>query len=175
MATSHKRPGHPARGGAGLRGKRFILLASRFNESITRALVAGSRTTLERYGVLRANIRTLWVPGAFELPVAAASVAAAQQPDAIIALGCVIKGETPQYRAIGHAVSVGLAQVSVSRRIPVTFGVIVADSFAQARARAGGRVGNRGSEAALAALAMVDFQRQLARPHLAGRFSLSHA
>jgi 6,7-dimethyl-8-ribityllumazine synthase len=143
------------------RNAKFILLASRFNESITQALVAGARTTLERHGVPRTSIHTLWVPGAFELPGAAARVAASLRPDAIVALGCLIKGETPQYAAIGHAVAHGLTQVSVSARIPVTLGVIIAASSAQARERSGGRMGNRGSEAALAALAMADFQRQL--------------
>jgi len=142
---------------------RFVLVASRFNASITQALVAGARDTLTRHGVPRSAIQTLWVPGAFELPVAAAGVAAAMRPQAIIALGCVIKGQTLQYAAIGHAVAQGLVQVSVNERVPVACGVIVAQSIAQASARAGGRMGNRGSEAALAALAMVDFLGKLSR------------
>jgi 6,7-dimethyl-8-ribityllumazine synthase len=140
-----------------------VLIASRFNESIAQALVQGARLTLRRHGIAPDHLRTVWVPGAFELPVAAACVAAGRRPDAIIALGCVIKGETPQYAAIGQAVAQGLGHVSVTAKIPVTFGVIVADSFAQAKARAGGRMGNRGSEAALAALAMVGVLRQLSR------------
>ena len=84
------------------------------------------------------------------------TIARREKPQAVIALGCVIKGETPQYAAIGQAVADGLMQVALMTEIPVTCGVIVADSLAQAKARAGGRVGNRGAEAALAALAMVD-------------------
>ena len=156
MASSRSQPRR-------LRGKRLVLVASRFNDSITRSLVSGAIRTLERRGVPPANIRTVWVPGAFELPVAASCIASALRPDAIVALGCVLKGQTPQYAAIGQAVAQGLAQVSVSARIPVTLGVIIAASYAQARARAGGRAGNRGSEAALAALDMVDFQRRLPR------------
>jgi 6,7-dimethyl-8-ribityllumazine synthase len=95
--------------------------------------------------------------------VAAAHVVAAQRPRAIVALGCVIKGETPQYAAIGQAVAQGLTHVSIMTGIPVTLGVVIADSAAQARARAGGHVGNRGSEAARAALEMVEFQQRLRR------------
>jgi 6,7-dimethyl-8-ribityllumazine synthase len=146
-----------------VRGNRFVVIASRFNESITQALVAGALKTLERYGVPRANVRTVWVPGAFELPVAVATVSAAWRPKAIITLGCLIKGQTPQYAAIGHAVAQGVTQVSVSTGIPVALGVVIAGSYAQAKARAGGRVGNRGSEAAEAALEMVDLLRKLPR------------
>ncbi len=142
-------------------GAQVVLVASQFHESVTQALVSGAIQTLTRHGVPQETIRTFWVSGAFELPVAAVRIASSLKPDAIVALGCVIKGETPQYTAIGHAVAQGLTQVSVSTGIPVTFGVIVADSVAQAKARAGGRVGNRGSEAALAALAMVELLRSL--------------
>ncbi|MBI4323165.1 MAG: 6,7-dimethyl-8-ribityllumazine synthase [Candidatus Omnitrophica bacterium] len=134
----------------------IVLVASRFNASIMRALVAGARRTLARHGVPASRIRSVWVPGAFELPLAALTIAKRDKPQAVIALGCVIKGETPQYAAIGQAVAEGLTQVALATETPVTCGVIVADSFAQAKARAGGRVGNRGAEAALAALAMVD-------------------
>jgi 6,7-dimethyl-8-ribityllumazine synthase len=98
----------------------------------------------------------VWVPGSFELPVAAARLAAASpRPDAIIALGTLIRGETPQYDAIAHAVANGLTHVAVSTGVPVGFGVVVAETLAQARARAGGRLGNRGEEAALAALDLL--------------------
>lgn len=134
----------------------IVVVASRFNALITRALVAGARRTLARHGVPASRIRSVWVPGAFELPLAALTIATRDKPQAVIALGCVIKGETPQYAAIGQAVAEGLTQVALTTETPVTCGVIVADSLAQAQARAGGRVGNRGAEAALAALAMID-------------------
>ena len=145
------------------RSQRIVLVASRFNEPITKALIEGATQTLTRDGITRDHIQLIWVPGAFELPVAAASVAATMRPHAIISVGCVIKGETPQYAAIGQAVAIGLTQVSVQTGIPVTFGVIVAGSAVQARERAGGRMGNRGQEAALAALAMIDVVQQLGR------------
>ena len=156
----------PTRAG---RRTQFVLLAARFNEPITRRLVEGAMQTLARRGVPRTQIRTLWVPGTFELSVAAAWAAKALRPQAMVALGCLIKGQTPQYAAIGQAVAEGLTQVSVQSQIPVGFGVIIADSFSQAQARVGGAVGHRGREAALAAFDMVTFkehlQNQNHRPH----------
>ncbi|MBI2885545.1 MAG: 6,7-dimethyl-8-ribityllumazine synthase [Candidatus Omnitrophica bacterium] len=137
------------------RARRVVLVAARFNQAVTSELVDGARRVLRRAGVAAEDIGTVWVPGAFELPVAAAAAIAARRPDAVIALGCLIKGETPQYAAIGQAVADGLTQVAVSTRVPVAFGVIIADTFAQARQRAGGRCGHRGEEAAEAALDMM--------------------
>ena len=147
--------------------KRFVLLASEFNEPITRALVHGATNVLRCAGASPARIQVYWVPGAFELPVVAAHLAASRRrPHAIIALGALIRGQTPQYEVLAHAVAQGLSQVAVSARIPVTFGIIVATTSAQANARAGlsrpkrggketGHVLNRGAEAALAALAVL--------------------
>ncbi len=137
------------------RSRRVVLVASRFNQAVTSELEAGARRVLERAGLSSKQISTVWVPGAFELPVAAAAAIASKRPDAVVALGCLIKGQTPQYAAIGHAVAEGLTQVAVTTRVPVTFGVIVADTFAQARNRAGGRSGHRGEEAAQAAVEMM--------------------
>ena len=147
MASARSRPRRPAR-----RAARIVVVASRFHESVTRRLVAGAVEACRRRGIARGAVRTIWVPGAFELPVAAAQAAERLRPQAIVAVGCLIKGQTPQYAAIGHAVAQGLVQVSVLTKIPVGFGVILAESFAQARARAGGTFGNRGHEAAEAAL-----------------------
>ena len=147
--------------GSRLRGP-FVLLASTFHEDVTNALTQGALDTLTREGILLGQVRILRVPGVFELPGAAAAVARSLRPCAIIAVGCVIKGETPQYLALGEAVLNGLTQVSVLEGIPVTVGVIIANSLAQARARTGGRIGNRGSEAAEAALQMVAVTSQLA-------------
>ena len=136
--------------------RRFVILASRFNEPISLALVRGARDVLRRAGVAATHVQLVWVPGAFELPVVAARlVQAKRRPHAIIALGALIRGQTSQHEVIAHAVAQGLSQVAVTATIPVTFGVIVAATPAQARARAGGAQGNRGAEAALAALAVL--------------------
>ena len=138
------------------RGKRFVLIASQFHPAIARALVRGATDTLIRAGASLPEIRLLWAPGAFELPVIAARVARRRpRPHAIIALGALIRGETPQYEVLAHAAADGLSRVAVETGIPVTFGVIVAATPAQARSRAGGAMGNRGAEAAEAALALV--------------------
>ena len=143
------------------RGKRFVLIASQFNQPITRALVRGATAVLRQAGAADRNIRLLWVPGAFELPVVAAKVAAARpKPHAIIALGAILRGETVQYTVLAHAVAQGLSQVAVHAVMPVTFGIVVAETAAQANARAGGAAGNRGAEAALAALGVLSlFER----------------
>ena len=157
MAT--QRPRIPV-GAKAARGKRFVLLASRFNRPISTALIRGATTVLRRAGAGASSIRVRWVPGAFELPLAAArAVRARPRPDAVLALGALIRGETSQHLVIAHAVAQGLTQVSVASRVPVGFGVIVADTAAQAKARAGGSNGNRGAEAALAALAMLRMKR----------------
>lgn len=144
------------------RGKRFVILAAEFNRPLTDALVRGALRALERHGAAAARIRTVWVPGAFELPVVAArAVKARPRPDAVIALGVLIRGETAQYEVIAHAVAQGLGQVSVTTGVPVTFGVIVAETPAQARARAGGPRGNRGEDAALAALSVLQLFHRL--------------
>ena len=134
-------------------GKRFVIIASRFHPSISRVLVRGATAVLRRAGAAGSSIRLLWAPGAFELPVIACRVARSRpRPNAILALGALIRGDTPQYEVIAHAVAQGLSQVSVETGIPVTFGVIVATTLPQAMARAGGAFGNRGQEAAYAAL-----------------------
>ena len=142
--------------------RRIVLIASTFNPSITQALVRGASDVLRQRGVPQRNIQLLWVPGAFELPVVAARIAQTRpRPDAIIALGALIKGDTPQYAVIAHAVASGLTQVSAQTRIPVTFGVIVATTLAQAKARAGGTEGNRGREAATAALSVLQMLKRV--------------
>ena len=149
-----------AAGGVG--NKRFVILASQFHEPLSRALIDGAVTTLRRHGAASGAVRLLWVPGAFELPVVAARLLRSRpRPHAVIALGALIKGDTPQYAVLANAVAAGLADVSVRTGIPVTFGVVVAETLAQARARAGGSKGNRGAEAALAALAVLRLLNRL--------------
>ena len=138
-----------------------VCVAARFNALITERLVNGALRTLTKHGIRRQDVRVLWVPGAFELPMAAAWAAKHLKPSGIVAVGCLLKGETPQYAAIGSAVAQGLTQVAVQTHTPVGFGVIVADSFAKARARAGGAVGNRGEEAAAAVIDLLKLKHQL--------------
>jgi len=139
-----------------IKRRRFVIIAAQFNRDIAQSLIRGATDVLRQAGVTAGNINILWVPGAFELPVVARHLAARRNhPDAIIAVGALIRGETSQHEVIAHAVAQGLADVSVRSGVPVTFGVIVANSLSQARARAGGAVGNRGAEAAMAALAVL--------------------
>ncbi|MBI2093474.1 MAG: 6,7-dimethyl-8-ribityllumazine synthase [Candidatus Omnitrophica bacterium] len=137
-------------------GKHFVIAAASFHSALTSALVRAALDVLHRAQAASTAVRIVEAPGVFELPLTALRAAKMYpRPDAIIALGCVIRGQTSQYQVIAHAAAQGLMQVSLSRGIPVTFGVIVAESLAQAKARAGGRLGNRGREAAKAALAML--------------------
>jgi len=143
---------------------RVVLIAARFHDAIAHGLVRGATETLRRGGISQTRIRVLWVPGAFELPVVASRVARmAFPPHAIIALGALIQGETPQYDVIAHAVAHGLTTVAVDTGIPVTFGVIVASTMTQAKARADGSLSHRGAEAAAAALSLMQLFNALPR------------
>jgi len=136
-------------------GRRVVIVASRFHEAITRALVEGARAALRRHGVRAGDVRVVWVPGAFELPQAAARLAAGGGVDALVCVGCVIRGETPHFDYVAGEAARGISAVGRSTGVPTTFGLITANTMAQAKARAGGAVGNRGEEAALAALELV--------------------
>lgn len=143
-----------------LRGRfpeaRIAIVASQFNRPISLALVRGAVQVLRQAGIPERRIRILWAPGAFELPsVAAIAARSRPKPHAIVAVGALIRGATPQYEVIAHAAAHGLTHVGLDARIPVTFGVIVANTAAQAKARAGGTAGNRGAEAAAAALGVL--------------------
>jgi len=159
----------PERGAERVAVRRIVIIAARFNEPLTRAMVEGARDALGRGHVADSAIDVVWVPGSFELPVAAAA-AASTKPDAIVAIGCLIKGQTPQYAVIGQAVTQSLSDVAVRTGVPIGLGVVIAESAEQARARAGGAGGNRGEEAAAAALEMVGTLRCLR----AGRAGRSH-
>ena len=152
---SRMRP--PQRGrSARARGRRFVILAASFNHPIAEALVRAAADTLRRHGARPADIRVVWVPGAFELPLAAArALRRRPRPDGLIAVGALIRGHTSQYLVLAHAVAQGLMQVAVRQAVPVGFGVIIAERPAQARARAGRGAGNRGAEAADAVVAML--------------------
>jgi 6,7-dimethyl-8-ribityllumazine synthase len=137
-------------------GRRVAVLASRFNESVTRKLADGAVDALVRHGLVMENIDMIWVPGAWELPAAARRLLASERYDALVVVGAVIRGETPHFDYIAGEASRGLAQASADYDVPVGFGLLTADTTAQAEARAGGDHGNKGWDAALAALEMAD-------------------
>lgn len=140
---------------------RMVIVVSRFNERVTDALLEGALHTLGERGVGGENIAVIRVPGAFELSAAARWAIEARQPDAVIALGAVIRGETPHFDHICSACAHGLSQVAADYDVPLSFGVLTADTAEQAVARAGGAKGNKGVEAAEAALEMLALRRQL--------------
>lgn len=146
------------------RGRRVAIVASRFNESLTTRLVDGARAALSRHGVRPADLRVVWVPGAFELAQTAARLAASGSVDALVCVGCVIRGETPHFDYVCMEASLGLGAVARSATIPVAFGVLTTDDLAQAKARAGSGTDNKGYEAAMAVLEMVSMYRRLGTP-----------
>ena len=148
-------PAPPSRPQAPARGRRVAIVASRFHEAITMRLVDGARAALLRHGVRAGDVRVVWVPGAFELPQAAGHLATRGDVDALVCVGCVIRGETPHFEYVAGEAARGISEVGRSTGVPTTFGVITADTREQAEARAGGIVGNRGEEAALAALELL--------------------
>ena len=144
-------------------GKKFALVVSRFNSFVVESLVDGALDTLERHGEVNTNDITLVrVPGAYELPIAAKKLAEKGTFDGIIALGAVIRGGTPHFEFVAGECNKGLAQVSLDYGIPVSFGVITTDSIEQAIERSGTKAGNKGAEAALGALEMVNVMANIA-------------
>ncbi|WP_339725508.1 6,7-dimethyl-8-ribityllumazine synthase [uncultured Paraglaciecola sp.] len=138
-------------------GKKFALVVSRFNSFVVESLVDGALDALERHGeVNEQDITLVRVPGAYELPIAAKKLAEQNKYDAIIALGAVIRGGTPHFEFVAGECNKGLAQVSLEYGIPVSFGVITTDSIEQAIERSGTKAGNKGAEAAVSALEMVN-------------------
>ena len=136
-------------------GLRFAIVVARFNRAITERLLEGAREALEKAGAARHEV--FRVPGAFELPFAAKKLAGGGDFDAIIALGCVIRGETPHFEYVAGECARGLQQVALETGVPVAFGVLTTDTQAQAEARAGGEAGNKGFEAAMTAVEMARF------------------
>ncbi len=138
-------------------GKRFAIVVSRFNSFVVESLLEGAVDTLDRLGEVNADdITVVRVPGAYELPMAAQRIAQSQKFDAIIALGAVIRGGTPHFDFVAGECNKGLAQVSLEHNVPVSFGVITTDSIEQAIERSGTKAGNKGAEAAMGALEMVN-------------------
>jgi 6,7-dimethyl-8-ribityllumazine synthase len=137
-------------------GKRYGIIASRFNDLISRKLAEGAIDCFIRHGADRAAITIVWVPGAFEIPLIAQKMAKSKQYDAIVCVGAVIRGSTPHFDYVASEVSKGIAKVSLDENIPVIFGVLTTDTIEQAIERAGTKAGNKGWDAALSAIEMTD-------------------
>lgn len=133
----------------------IAIVAGEFNHFITQQLVDGALDALNRNGILEANITLAWVPGAFELPLAASAIAKGGRHDAVLALGAVIRGGTPHFDYVAGECSRGLAQVGLKHDLPVIFGVLTTDNIDQALERAGSGAGNKGFDTAVAALQMI--------------------
>jgi 6,7-dimethyl-8-ribityllumazine synthase len=133
-------------------GRRMAIVAARFNELVVGKLVEGATAALRRHGVDETDVDLAWVPGAFELPLVARTMAESGRYDAVICLGAVIRGETPHFDHVATQAAAGIREAAVATGVPVAFGVLTTDDMAQALDRAGGRHGNKGWDAALAAL-----------------------
>lgn len=143
------------------KGKSFGIVASRFNDFITKELVAGCIDTLVRHGADEKDISVVWTPGAFEIPTVAQKMAQAKRFDAIVCTGTVIRGSTPHFDYIAAEVSKGIAKVSLDTGLPVIFGVITADTIEQAIERCGTKDGNKGKDAAMSAVEMANLLGQI--------------
>ena len=145
-------------------GLRVALVCSRFNDLVTDRLLAGARDGLRRHGVDEASVTVAWVPGAFELPLAALRLAASGECDAVVCLGAVIRGATAHFDHVAGQCASGIQRAQLDTGVPVVFGVLTTDTLEQALDRAGGKAGNKGFDAAAAAVEMVDLLRQLPKP-----------
>lgn len=141
--------------------EKFCIVASRFNEFIVSKLLSGAVDELKRHGANVDNIDIIWVPGAFEIPLASKKAAKSNKYNAVIALGAVIKGSTGHYDYVCAEVSKGIASVSLETGIPVIFGVLTTDNIEQAIERAGTKAGNKGADAAKSAIEMADLMKKI--------------
>lgn len=141
--------------------QRFAIIVSRFNEFIGSRLLAAAIDALERHGCSRSAMTVIWVPGAWELPLTAMRAAATGDFEAIICLGCVIRGETPHFDYVAAEAAKGIAQASLETKVPIAFGVLTTDTLDQAINRAGAKSGNKGADAALAAIEMTNLFAKL--------------
>ncbi len=146
-----------------LRGARIALLVSRFNSFVVESLLSGAIDTLKRHGAEEHDLTIIRVPGAYEMPIAAKRLAAAQRYEAIIALGAVIRGGTPHFEYVAGECTKGLSSVSLQYDVPIAFGVLTVDSIEQAIERAGTKAGNKGAEAAMSAIEMVNLLREIGK------------
>ena len=138
------------------RGLRVAVVAARFNETITKSLVAGALDCLRRHGVAEEDLSVAWVPGAFEIPIAARRLARSGEFDALVCAGAVIRGETAHFDLVAAHASNGIGAVATESGIPVMNAILATETTEQAAARAGGKLGNKGFEAALGALEMAN-------------------
>lgn len=138
------------------KGLKFAIVVSRFNEALSTRLLEGALDTLRRHDASDDDIAVAWVPGSFEIPLVAKKLAQSGTYDAVICLGVVIRGETPHFEYVAQGASRGIAKVSLKTDVPVSLGIITADTVEQAVERAGGKAGNRGARAASSAIEMVN-------------------
>ena len=143
------------------KGLKFGVVVSRFNELITKKLLEGAQDALLRHGVNEGDIDIAWVPGAFEIPLVAKKLADTKRYDAIICLGAVIRGATPHFEYIASEVAKGIARVGLDTGLPVSYGIVTADTLEQAIERAGTKAGNRGFDAAVDAIEMANLLRSV--------------
>lgn len=142
-------------------GLRFAIVTARFNEFIGSKLLSGAKDALLRHGAADEDISTVWVPGAFEIPLAAQKLAASDKYDAVICLGAVIRGSTPHFDYVCAEVTKGVAQVGLRYNLPVIFGVLTTESIEQAIERAGTKAGNKGFDAAVSAIEMANLLKEI--------------
>lgn len=142
-------------------GLKIGIVVGRFNDFITSKLLSGAEGTLKRHGVEDEDIAVAWVPGAFEIPLAAKKMAASGKYDAIITLGTVIRGSTPHFDYVCSEVAKGVANISIEENLPVIFGVLTTDTIEQAVERAGTKAGNKGADAAVSAIEMANLMNVL--------------
>jgi len=143
------------------REKKFGIVVSRFNELISKSLLSGALDSLKRHEASDENIDVAWVPGSFEIPLVARRLAQKGNYDAVICLGAVIRGSTPHFDYVAAEVSKGIARVGLETGVPITFGIITADTLEQAVDRAGAKAGNKGWQAALTAIEMANLMESM--------------
>ena len=144
-------------------GMRLVVVASRFNDDVTKLLLEGALQSLAGMGLDPDSVPVVWVPGAFEIPLVAKQLAESGERDAVICVGAVIRGDTPHFDYVAGECATGISRVALDTGVPVAFGVLTTDDRNQAFARAGGAEGNKGAEAAATAVEMVDLLRQLGK------------
>ena len=149
------------RGALDARRKKFGIIVSRFNEFITKRLLESATETLIQHGALPPFIETVWVPGALEIPWIAKRLAQRNHFDALIVLGCILRGETVHFECVSNEVIRGISQVALETAVPIASGIITADDLGQAIDRAGLKLGNKGAQAALAAIEIANLNQQL--------------
>jgi 6,7-dimethyl-8-ribityllumazine synthase len=143
---------------------RIAVVASRFNETISKRLVEGALLALKEHGVADGDVSLTWVPGAFEIPAVAKRLASSGEVDAVVTVGAVIRGETAHFDYVAGPAASGVASVALETGVPVTFGVLTTENSHQAAERAGGKVGNKGYEAAVTAIEMANLIASLPKP-----------